>query len=413
MGERIMTTRIFRHLSYLTALAGIPAMLTACLGESPKRLGPNLNGSSQSSAGSTGASDNFVLQLALRDTSTSATNRSVVIQGRNTAQSNLFTTICGTDASRCKCAVFTSSDTTTPIYSTVNSVNAISNVFTCNIPTSTTTPPSSAGVSDADLGLVTYVRLSDTSGVNNSGLMRIKTQAVLADVLGTLTQGQIRKVYNYTCARTFLEGSGISAGTISCTAPGMALAALGATYSFYVYQQVDLSVDNLSSQGQNSYYNGGTLCGLQILRYSCSSNKTLKFGLAGIATTQFTVAITLTPAPDSTQQPIVGYAAKTDSNLNCPPGLVKITPYQAVPGTYTAASSNFINTNGNLNDYQIDVSTATPSNFQLQRQGPGGTCTAAGICPAPSGGVSIVQNTAYTQLSPALCAIPAAMITGL
>jgi hypothetical protein len=315
--------------------------------------------------------------------------------------------ICGADASKCACSFFKGSDTSTAFPALTKSVNQEINVMTCQVP---------AGILDAELGTL-FVRITDSSGTKNSGLMRVKSQLVLADILGELPQGQIRKVFGYTCARTFLEGSGISGTSIDCNTAGMQLGFLGADYQFYLFQQVDLTVNNFNERGNELSYNGdaatGLTCGLLIKKYSCSNTNVLKFGLAAAATAKFRIGITFTSGPEPLgRQGFYGFAAPTDSNLNCPPGLVKIRPFQAVPSTYTAVASNFVNSDGRLNDNRVEVASSTVANFELRRRAPSAACV-AGVCPAPSAGTSVVQSIPYSSLNPFLCAIPQELITDI
>ena len=210
-----MKRSVFRYKALAVAL-GFILGLSACMGTEPRKLSSN---SSTSQNPREDTVDKFVLELAYRDTLTGgATNRTVAIQGRASSQANLFVTICGADASKCACSFFKSSDTTTAYAATTKAVNQEINVMSCVVP---------AGIVDADMGDL-FVRLTDTTGKINSGLMRVKSQLSLADIIGELPQGQIRKVFGYTCTRTFLEGSGISGNNIDCNVAGMQLGFLGA-----------------------------------------------------------------------------------------------------------------------------------------------------------------------------------------
>ena len=185
---------------------------------------------------------------------------------------------------------------------------------------------------------------------------------------------------------------------------------------------MDLSNDNFAQKGESALYNAqgdGNTCGQQITQSSCGPREgDPRYGLTAIASAKFRIAITLTsgPEPDG-QQVFVGFAATTDNNLNCPPGLVKIRPFQAFPSTHTdptapSDSSNFVNSDGSLNDTILEVGTNTEDNFLLEKQENTVVCT-DGVCPAPNGGAGIVQNVAYDPLSPQLCAIPEFLLTDL
>lgn len=388
-----------RFLALLSAL-----LLTGCLGSDPKRFSNSRNTGNINAPVDT--TDNFVLEFALRDVAAAGVNtRDVVIQGRVGSSGNLFANICGTDASRCSCNFFDKDALTTPIAAASKAVNLDLNLFSCTIP---------AAVADGDLADIEYVRLQDNTGTIASGQLRIRTSLTLTEVLGSgVTQDKVRKIYAYTCARTFLEGSGISGGSIQCV-NGMQLASLGANYQFYLFQQVDLSADNFASRVSETFYGQtGTVCGLVIRRVSCGTQTLLKYGLLASPSAKFPIKISLTAGPD---QPITdfGYSARTDTNVVCPPGLVKVRQFQAVPSTYTGGNSNFVNdAQGSLNDNRLDLATTAVPNFVVQRLGPTGTCDAAGNCPAPGGSLQEIQSVAYNSLNPILCVIPPNLLEGI
>ncbi len=376
--------------------------LFSCSNTEPKVLGPE---GFDATPSATDTADSFSLEFALRDTlNVAATNRNVAIQGRTSSDSADFTNFCSADGSTCTCSFFTETDTATAIAADTVTLNAELNVLTCTVP---------ASIADADLDTIAFARITNTTGTFASGFIRVKSQLTLEETTRGLATSSIRKVFRYDCTRTFLEGSGISSTQIACV-NGMSLAFLRADYNFYLFQQVDLSQDNFSERGIDVAYEatgaGGT-CGQVINRVTCGNNNTLRYGLAATANDVFRIAITLTsgPEPNGTQS-FVGFAASTDSNLNCPPGLVQIRPFQAVPGTHTRESSNFVNTDGSLNNTLLEPATETIANFELLRQEAGGTCDAAGTCPPPSGGFSTEQNIAYDILNPVLCAIPLTLL---
>ena len=139
----------------------------------------------------------------------------------------------------------------------------------------------------------------------------------------------------------------------------------------------------------------------------------LKFGLSAAATAKFKIGITFTSGPEPAgRQGFYGFAAATDSSLNCPPGLVKIRPFQAVPSTYTAFPSNFVNSDGRLNDNRVEVSASTLDNFKLRRRAPSAACV-AGVCQQPVAGASDAQVIPYNAQNPFLCAIPQELITDI
>lgn len=404
-----MRTRISGFLS----LTIFSLALVGCLGSNPKDHGGR-SLTNQTSSPREDTTDNFVLELAHRETTLAGTrNRAVTVQGRASTQANLFVNICGLDASKCTCTFFLSTNMSTGFTATSQSVNQDINTLSCQIP---------AGITDANLdelaletNLLLYLRITDSTGTVNSGQIRVKSKVTLADVIGSLPQGQVRKVYSYSCTRTFLEGSGISGGTIAC-ADGMLLGALDADYQFYLYQQVDLSANNFNERGQEQYYNAGNglLCGLQMRRLACNANNNLVYGLSAVSTDKFRIAVQLTSGPEPNGKfGFVGFAATTDSNLNCPPGLVKIRPYQAVPSTYTDQPSNFVNTSGALNDTRLELATTAQPNFTLRRHAPSGVACANQICSSPAAGTSNVQDIAYSALSPVLCAIPGELLNGI
>ncbi len=373
-------------------------ILSSCLNTKPKRLGPE---GFEAIPSPVDTADSFVVEFALRDTlNISETTRVISLQGRTSSDSADFTNFCSTDGSSCNCSFFNEDTPTAEAATSDVALNSELNVITCTIPPT---------ISDEDLDKIEFIRITSSSGAFQSGLVRVKTRLTLEETIRGLDVESIRKIFRYECMRTFLEGSGVSSTQIACL-EGMELAFLRADYSFYLFQQVDLAADNFSEKGIDVSYgdtgNGGT-CGQVINQITCGANNTLRYGLAGTASDTFRIAITLTsgPEPNGTQS-FVGFAAQTDSNLNCPPGLIPIRPFQAVPGTHTRAPSNFVNTDGSLNNTLLEPSTEMIANFQLLRQGAGGACNETGICPPPAGGFSTEQNIAFDTLTPVLCAIP-------
>lgn len=399
-----MTVRfVKKRVRSLHWLLPICFLLTACLGTEPKNLGPD---DFDTNPTRTDTNDSFAIEFALRDTlNVAATNRAVSLQGRSSNSDANFTLFCGDSGGQCSCQFFTEAAPSTAISAASLTLNSDLNVITCTVP---------ASVADADLGNIAFVRVRNSSGTFQSGLLRVKTQLTLSETIRGLDQNQIRKVFRYDCTRQFLGGSGISSSAISCV-DGMQLVFLQASYSFYLFQQLDLSIDNFAEKGTTVVYpdagNGTGTCGLSINSVTCENSQILRYGLVATANNTFRAGIQLTsgPEPNGTNS-FFGFAARTDSELNCPPGLIKVNPFQAVPGTHTREPSNFVNSDAQLNDTILEPSTETIADFQVTRIGSSGVC-AAGICPQPNASDSSVEQTvSYDSLSPTFCVIPAALL---
>lgn len=396
------------------------AALSSCksLGTGVKQLG--VKSSSALSTSSTDA-DTFSLSLAYRNptASTDALQRVFSVQGiRNVSAANLVRE-CGTTGSTCTCE-FYSYDSVTQVYTLLASaassvgISEQNNSFSCVAP---------ASISDAniDANLVKYVKLKRTDNSKATGLLEVKTTLTLSDVLGSgLSTSKVRGIYSYSCTRTFFEGEGVSASQIQCVA-SQKLGVLYADYNFYTYK----SPLDFNSQGGDTAF-PSDICGrLEFTKIKCAGRTLdLRYGFYKEQVAPFTVAVTMTRAPEDTSSSIYGYAALPDTAGNCPMGLVKIRPWVAQPASIVQGTlepltpsppSSFINSGNTLNNTVVEEDT--PSNFIVSRQKNAVICDAAtGSCTGASfAGVTNAQSVAYVSFTPIICAIPEPLLaaTGL
>lgn len=249
-------------------------------------------------------------------------------------------------------------------------------------------------------------------------LLAIGTTAVASEVAPDsrfeqdfgISLSQANSIFEYSCERTFLEGSGISESTIACV-EGMELGLLRAKYHYYLYLNHGDGTNNFNNRGQDVWYSGthGNLtCGMYINKITCSSpsQNRLVYGVSRIATDVFNVAVTLTSGPEPNgRQSFVGFVAAPDANLVCPAHTMPVRPLQAVPATHSLPS-NFVNTTGELNNTRLLPPYEAIEDWTLNRFAPGGVCDSNGVCPPPAGGSSTTQVVAYDALNPLVCVIP-------
>lgn len=393
-------------ITLLFALSG--CLSGGGLGTAVKTVGSNSKSGADSNA------DTFAVTLAYRDGSV-ATNRQVQLQGKRSVDAAKFVNICGATGSSCTCSFYTSTSDSSPVGSSSVSLSADINTLNCTI---------TGAVAAASY---THVQLKNTEGTKTTGLIPIKTTLTLTDVIGDLSIKKVRKIQRYSCQRTFFEGAGVAANTITCVA-SQALGVISATYNYYLYTSQESN--NISEKTLDVAFDAAICSNNNFLKLSCSSS-TLddRYGLYAENAAPFNVQITYTAKPEGTPTTATtGFAALPDSSGNCPTGLVKVRPWLAQPPSITAGSlgtnpaSNFIN-NGSLNNTIVEDSTTTPSAFSISRAANATPCTAAltsgptdpgGDCSGITLGVSAVAiSTTYSGLTPVLCVIPKTLLGGI
>lgn len=379
-------------------------ILHSCLGTNPKTLGKKT-----ATDTSNFDADTFAITLAYRNTVAPSTGRVVQLQGvRNVASANMVNT-CGSTGASCTCDFYTSATDTNPISAVSVGISKDNNSFSCNI--------------NPVLNPASYVkvRLRTSDGKKTTGLIDIKTTLTLQDVIGDLSTAKVNKIYKYSCARSFFEGEGVTTSQINCVA-NQKLGLISATYDYYLYSNT--TTNNTSQKFTASFWSA--VCQrpeAEFARSSCgNSTPDLRYGLYSEAVAPFVVQIKMTRAPEGTDLTIpYGYATLPDSAGNCPTGLVPVRPWLAQPPSITYGSidginppSNFLNTGeGVLNNTVIEVDQ--PSPFVVTRQKNVTTCAAGGSCALATfdGATQLSPTTAYTALTPVVCAIPKSLLTGI
>lgn len=400
-------------------LVAASLIFVSCLGSGVKTLGTK-------QAGGTGTedtdSDSFSITLAYREDANPDDSTIVTLQGvRNLASAKLIN-LCGANAVSCTCEFYKSTSDTSPAGSSSVGISDENNSVSCTMDIASLPAPNN------DPDTYTHVVVKTTDGTKSSGLIQIKTSLTLADVLGDLDKKNVRKIYRYSCSRTFFEGEGVTPSNITCLTTGHRLGIIRANYDFYLYE--DTQGGNRGDKGGDTAFDS-PICGYnQTLKISCTaSTPSLRYGLYGAQAEPFIVAVTMTPAPEGTNA-IYGFAALPDSAGNCPTGLVKIRPHQAQPaslisgpntqGCATAAvpppqgqlPSSFVN-NNSLNNTLVEESSQVTSTFDVTREWNNTPCDGTGDCSAITfGGTCTAQTVAYTALTPIVCAIPPSLATG-
>ncbi len=405
-------------------LAVVCGSLLGCLNTGVKTLGTSSSGST---VGSTNNADPFVINLAYRNSNPSTNLVYQIVGGTdNTAES--FQSTCGSDGSSCACDFYQSTSDSSPLTSTNISYSLSTNTISCTLPSSAT--PAN----------YTYIRLRTTSSSQVSGYLNVTNTLTLQQALNStaLSTTAVRKIYNYSCVRTFLEGEGVSGSgsgsSITCLS-GQHLGFIYGNYNFYLYQSesgTDLNTNVNGTVNTNTFYNAtGTpsgICSKAVAQYSCGNYSAPVFGLYPTAAGQFTQGLVMQASP-TIGQAVYGYAALPDASGNCPVGLVKITPYVAQPYSIllnslgTNPPSNFINNAGSLNDKIWVPATSGFSNFTVTRQANSTPCCTDSSCTSPKdangnyvctysavGGTTALTPVTYGVQTPSLCAIPASLL---
>lgn len=402
-------------LARCLGIASTLVFFTACLSGGGLGTGVKTVGSSSKSGANT-TSDSFAATLAVRDT-TVATNRQVQIQGKRNLESAKFVNLCGATGSSCSCSFFVGTSDSAPVTSSAVSLSSDINTFNCTV---------SGAVAIASY---THVMLKNSDGSKTTGLIPIKasTALTLTDVIGDLDIKKVRKIQRYSCQRTFFEGTGVGANTITCVA-SQALGVITASYNYYLF--TSQLANNISDKTGDVAFDSAICSNNNFLKISCSSSVLDdRYGLYAENAAPFNVLITYTAKPDvAPTTATTGFAALPDSSGNCPLGLIKVRPWIASPPSITAGSlgsnpaSNFIN-NGSLNNTIVEDASTTPAVFSVSRAPNATPCTAVNTPnPGDSGGdcsgitlgaAGVAVSTNYSSLTPVICAIPKSLLTGI
>ncbi len=395
----------------LILFAVLATLLSGCkIGTGVKTLGTKSSTTTSSAASD---ADTFALSTAYRNptAATDALQRVFSVQGvRGVASANLVNQ-CGATGNTCTCEFYDASFNLLDTAASSVGISSQNNSFSCVAPTT---------ISDAqiDANLVKYVKLKRTDSVKASGLIEVKTTLTLADVLGSsLSTTKVRGIYRYSCGRTFFEGEGVSASQVLCVA-NQKLGVISATYNFYTYKSSTAS----NAPGGDTAFPSDICSRTDFVKIKCIGNTPdLRYGFYEQQVEPFTVAITMTRAPEDSSASIYGYAALPDTAGNCPMGLIKIRPWVAQPASIVQGTidpitpsppSSFVNSGNTLNNTVVEESQ--PANFAVSRQANQTTCDGTGVCTnATFAGISTAQSVAYVSYTPIVCAIPPGLLAGL
>ena len=380
-------------------------ILTGCLTDK-KTLVSGLNNANTPAD----SQETFNLSFAYRETSANAANRIIQFQGNHLLNNASLSSVCGNTGSNCTCDFYTSASDTSPVTATVVSLSTTSNVFSCTVPGAVA------------IGSYTYARLRTVDYLSNSGLINISTTLTPEQVLGDLDKTFIRKIYDYSCTRVFLEGEGVGANSITCSVDTF-LGFLYADYNFYLYQGVTASDTNFTDLDTAPKFYTEYCARTNDLQLQCSAqNAVPAFGLINKAYGFFQTSVYLNSKPSTggaSTKTLFGYAAIADSDGNCPPGLAAKRTWRADPPSITKNSlgsnppSSFININGNLNNAVLADANSAPASFVITRT-PGATACIANDCSgATFAGTAAAASVAYSSQSPIICVLSTDVLSRL
>lgn len=242
----------------------------------------------------------------------------------------------------------------------------------------------------------------------------VKRSLSLREVLGAAEGKKIRRIYRYSCDRTFFEGEGVTSHGVSCVAH-QRLGLLRAKYDFYLYASA-LESNFREKAGDEAFPD--PICGFSgTLQWSCTATvPVLEYGVYADRTNLFSTAVHL-PARPGGDSSLYGFVALPDAFGDCPTGLVSAAPFMAEPssigyGRYGSLPSNFVNSQGTLNN--VVVSTRAPEDFVVAREANSVTCDSQGDCTfAEFQEPKLAQRVSYTRLTPTVCVIPRHLVLGL
>lgn len=387
-----------RFVGRLVCLLFTVMLLSACgtdLGLDPKEIGVDRD---DQDAQASELDNTFVLRFAYRritDTTDPDAENTVQIQGVLNDPNNTISNYCSDDGSKCEC-IFYKDELADPLIGTEVTYQPKLNVFNCEFPSS---QPSA----------YTFVVLRTTDGETQSNILRIldSSNITLSEILGEgASEDNVRKIFRYTCSRRFLAGNGVTPAAITCI--DQLLEFLEADYHYYFYENLnDPSDTNRGNRLTSDTYNdGAAVCSIpSLFRNQCNGSDSVRYGLYAEETTLFTAQIRLATSP--LFFPVaVGFAAETGENGDCPPGLDPIRQQFVAPGTYTVQPSNFVNSDGSLNDIVLEESGFAQTDFTLNRTTAAADNCAAGACTAPTLDAGANQTIPYEGVGSTVCAIP-------
>lgn len=248
----------------------------------------------------------------------------------------------------------------------------------------------------------------------------VKLKKILKNLNPTLDTREVRRIYEYSCDRTFFEGEGVTPHSITCPAY-QRLGVISSKYHFYLYQS---DSDTNFPAFTTSSFNHGICNRTDFLRLYCENSvPEKKFGLYRQSVAPFFVAVTLTKAPEGENiTSNYGYAALLNADGSCPEGLVPIRAFRADPESIFMNDpslggdnppSSFVNTNAYLSDVRVGerMLEAQPVYRQKNKErcegNPPRLGENAGSCRnATFAEKELVRSAAYKSLNPVVCALP-------
>lgn len=216
----------------------------------------------------------------------------------------------------------------------------------------------------------------------------------------------LNKVFAYECESTFVEGEGAAQEFVNCP-PFQQLGLLKARFHYYNFS---------GPQGSNEekrigdWYSSEPVCGFDLLQHRCTEKlPELKFGLAAAQDETYSVPVALKPAPGQ-QAETVGYAAPAVKG-KCPEGLQLMQSLRTNPKSVTKPlPSNFVNTNGRLDDWIMMAPAKKLPRFEILRERNLDACDEAGDCSSVRFDTAVGFQRFDYKAASSVCVVPASAL---
>ena len=419
-----------RKFRKLLLVAPLLLFAAGCLDQKPKVLGSGKRFDFNAFDG--GTQNLFKFNFALRGTTTSGVT-TFYLQGAANTKAGMVGT-CNFAGSGCECKFLDSAGATLDTASGSSQViyDDRGNYYKCLYD----------GASAATL--VSTIKIQNVAGSIISDAINVETDAnsvggggvvtlTLAKLIGTeLDLNRVRHVFRYECEFNFLQKAGTTTQSFDCSNQATScdpdgtvtknFCLLKARFPYHLFS--DTYSTNFHQKISDKIYNGGgtdRICGLQIKQIDCvgagSGNfgtPAKQFGLFGEQTGIWDTSVQLGPGPDLIPTSY-GFAARTNSSNECPPGLEKRIFYRAngADGITTSDISPSHNFTSGLTSTEVGTTSTTPSAFNITKYsgGTGGLCNGT-TCTMPNSFVSTpVKTFAYSSTGQTeFCVIPSALL---
>lgn len=311
--------------------------------------------------------------------------------------------ICNNSESDCQCYFYKSESDKNPKVSNITSISDAFNFVSCELPG----------------GSTAYDLVRIVGGSFATTILPVKTELSLNQIMGQNDLKKIRKIFSYSCDRTFFEGEGVRANYIACL-NNQKLGVISAKYNYYLFSSQ--RENNLAEKTLDIAYDTAICGNNNFLKISCSASPLdLRYGLYEESSGPFNVQIAYTAKPEGTTSVhTTGFAALPDSNGACPIGLVKTQPWLAEPKSQMPRSipgqslpTNFIN-HGALNNTLVDLSDSAPAPMLVLKASNKKPCSESGDCSnIDFKRPKIAQKAEYSALTPTICVIPKELLGGI